>query len=133
MTTMNSFQKDSYDIPFYLKSSFRIVSLVEPDVEQILRARCIRYGIRGPNILASRLKNLYELFHGTFSDPIVSSVNKKSQLTIASLLSAIKTIYLRQHGANSGNEDNADSRTTSSVANHSANKYGTSKNESMKV
>ena len=130
MSTMNSFKNDLYDIPSFFKSAFRVISLIEPDIEQILKAKCIRYGIRGPNILASRLKNLYELFHGTFSDPFASSVYKKSQFTIASLLSVIKMIYLKQHSTNSGNDESADSRTTSSVANHSANKYGTSKNES---
>lgn len=129
MSTINSFQHDAYNIPAFFKSGFRVVSLIEPDIEQILRAKCIRYGLRGPNILASRLKSLYELFHGTFSDPFASSLHKKSQFTITCLLNAIQMIYLRQH-INSGNDDAADSRTTSSVANHSANKYGTSKNES---
>lgn len=83
--------------------------------------------MRASNILASRLKTLYELFHGTIFDP---SSQRKSQLTISSLVSVIRMIYMRQHSMSAANEETADSRTTSSVANHSANKYGTAKNES---
>lgn len=103
---------------------FRVVCIIEPDLEQILRAKCIRYGMRAPNILATRLRTLYELAHGT-----LVSLQSKHQLTVTSLINVIKTIYDKQHEA--GNEDTVESRTTSSVANHSANKYGTAKIESM--
>jgi hypothetical protein len=112
------------NIPAHFKSAFRVVALVEPDVEQVLRAKCLRYGMRAPNILAARLRILYELYQDIIGQ-------NKSNLTIASLISVVRTLYVRQHSANAANEESADSRTTSSVANHSANKYGTTKNESI--
>lgn len=134
MSTLNSLGNDgSYSIPAHFKSAFRVVSLIEPDIEQILRAKCIRYGMRAANILASRLKTLYELFHGSFGDASVPMAQRRSQLTVDCLVSVIRMLYMRQHSANAANEDTGDSRTTSSVANHSANKYGAAKNESKHI
>lgn len=89
-------------------------------MEQIIRAKCIRYGIKASNILASRLKTLYDLCHGT-----LVSMQSRNQLTINSFITAIRMIYEKQR-----NEDFTDSRTTSSTAINSGNKYGTAKIES---
>lgn len=130
MSTLNSFEATGkHNIPAHFKSNFRVIALMEPDLEQVLRAKCIRYGIRAPNILAARLKTLYELYEDTFGQQQQQSQNR-SPLTVSCLISVLRMIYARQHATTSGgNEESADSRTTSSVANHSANKYGTAKNE----
>ena len=48
-------------LPNELRSSFRTVSLIRPDIGQILKAKCSALGFRAPGILANRLKVLSEL------------------------------------------------------------------------
>ena len=44
-----------------LRSGFREVSLVPPEMRLVLQARCTRLGIKSPAILAMRLKMLVDL------------------------------------------------------------------------
>ncbi|ESO89151.1 hypothetical protein LOTGIDRAFT_229063 [Lottia gigantea] len=48
-------------LPNELRSSFRTVSLIRPDIGQILKCKCSALGFRAPGILANRLKVLSEL------------------------------------------------------------------------
>lgn len=92
LLTMNPFSVSSPNhqhrlIPIQFKSSYRVVALMEPDIEIILRARCIQYGFKAANIVASRLKVLYDLCQTS-----LMSLRSKYQITITSFLSVLQTI-----------------------------------------
>ena len=68
-------------MPPQLKSIFRVVSLLEPDIEMILRVKCVKF-IKGSNVLATRLKTIFDIFKG-------------SQMSLQSEISVdIKQIYI---------------------------------------
>ncbi|XP_055954873.1 dynein axonemal heavy chain 8-like [Patella vulgata] len=48
-------------MPNEIRSCYRTISLIKPDIGQILKAKCSAMGFRAPGILASRLKVLSEL------------------------------------------------------------------------
>ena len=48
-------------MPNDIAGSFRTISLIKPDLGQILKAKCSALGFRAANILALRLKVLSEL------------------------------------------------------------------------
>ena len=70
------------------KSMFRIIALIEPGPEIIIRTRWIQYGVKAPNILATRLKQLFNFCQGSFM-----SLHCKYQLTIDSFTRVIQMIY----------------------------------------
>jgi hypothetical protein len=121
----NEFENRSNLIPVHFRSMFRVVALMEPDLELILRAKCMQCGIKAPSIIACRLKTLYELCKSSFM-----SMQSKYQLTISSFMSVIQTIYGKGRS-----ETALDSRPTSFTANSNAatsasnNKYGSTKVE----
>lgn len=49
------------NLPNDVSGSFRTISLIKPDVSQILKAKCSSLGFRAANVLAMRLKVLSEL------------------------------------------------------------------------
>jgi hypothetical protein len=111
-------------IPVHFRSSFRVVSLMEPDVELILRAKCILCGIKAPSIVACRLKTLYDLCCSS-----LMSLRSKYQLTVSSFMAVIETIYGKSRA-----ETAMDSRPTSftvqsNVGSASNNKYSSTKIE----
>jgi hypothetical protein len=121
-STLNPFKTSSYTIPVQIRSMFRVVCLLEPDIEQIIWAKCTHYGIKCGHILASRIKTLHEICQATFT-----SFETKNHLTISNFLDVIRSIYERQR------PDRNDSRPETSVssANPLANKYMTAKSERM--
>lgn len=97
---------------------YRVISLMEPDFEMIIRLKCVQYGIKAANMLAPKLKALYEICQGSFI-----SVQSKYQLTLSSFI-AILRFFNKQ-------VTNGDSRPNSYASiNPSANKYGAAKVES---
>jgi dynein heavy chain len=81
----------SSPIPLHYKSMYRVVAMMEPDMEIILRTKCLQCGIKSSNIVASRLKTLHDLCQSSFM-----SLQSKYQLTLSSFLSIIQTIYGKQ-------------------------------------
>lgn len=122
ISTINAYKNENYTIPSQIKSMFRVIALMEPDMELILRAKCVQYGIKASNILATRLKTLYDLCQGS-----LMSLQSKYQVTLSSFISVIKMIYEKQ------NSDVTDSRPGSLAAVNSANKYGTAKLECKNI
>jgi hypothetical protein len=118
LVTTNPYKDYGYTIPSQFKSMFRIIALIEPDPEIIIRTRCIQYGVKAPNILATRLKQLFNLCQGS-----LMSLQSKYQLTIDSFTRVIQMIYDK-------NRETSDSRPTSFANNQSASKYGAAKIES---
>jgi hypothetical protein len=100
---MNSYKEDSHYIPHQFRSMYRILAIIEPDVEMIIRARCVQYGVKAPNILSIRLKTLYDLCQSS-----LLSIKSKYQITIDSFLSVIRSLYEKQRS-----ETTTDSRPTS--------------------
>jgi hypothetical protein len=82
---------------------FRVLAVIEPDVEMVIRARCIQYGVKAPNILSIRLKTLYDLCQSS-----LISIKSKYQITVDSFLSVIRSLYEKQRS-----EATTDSRPTS--------------------
>ena len=79
-----------------LRSFFRNVAILEPDLETIFRVKCLQYGLKSPNILGSRLKTLYDICNdGSFivSTSTNSSLNSKYKLTINNFLSIIRMVF----------------------------------------
>jgi hypothetical protein len=68
-------------IPFEIRSMFRVVSLMEPDIKQIITAKCTQYGIKCGDILANRLKILYEVCQDS-----LMSFDSKAQITATNLI-----------------------------------------------
>lgn len=92
---------------------------MEPDFEMIIRLKCIQYGLKAPNMLAPKLKALYEICQGSFM-----SVQSKYQLTLSSFISILRFFYKQI----TSNESRPNSYT--SAINPSANKFGAAKLES---
>lgn len=116
---MNPFKNQSYNIPTQFKSMFRMVAIIEPDLEVILRSKCIQYGVKGSNILATRLKTLYDLCQGS-----LMSLQSKFQLTIDTFIGVIRMIYEKDKAP-------IDSRPASQ--NQSAKQQGGAKFESKPI
>ncbi len=100
---MNSYREDSHYISHQFRSMFRVLAVIEPDVEMVIRARCIQYGVKAPNILSIRLKTLYDLCQSS-----LISIKSKYQITVDSFLSVIRSLYEKQRS-----EATTDSRPTS--------------------
>jgi hypothetical protein len=94
---------------------------MEPDFEMILRMKCIQFGIKGPNVLATKLKTIYEIAHGNLSN----SLKSKNHLTISSFISVLRLNYEKE-------KKNSETRPSSFVSTfaQSASKYGGNKLES---
>lgn len=43
-----------------IRSRFRIVSIVKPEVDQIFRIKCFEYNFKNPNVIAEKVSLLYE-------------------------------------------------------------------------
>lgn len=117
--TMNPFKNSEYEMPANIKNLFRVISLMEPDFEMILRIRCVQYGIKGANILATKLKTLFDICHGS-----MSSLQSKYQLTLSSFIAIVRNSYDREK-----NNETRPSSFVSTFAN-SATKYGAAKLDS---
>ena len=113
---MNPYRDQSYNISSQFKSMFRIVAIIEPDSEAILLSKCIQYGVKGSNILSTRLKILYDLCQGS-----LMSLQTKHQLTIDTFIGVVRMIYEKDKAP-------IDSRPTSQ--NQSAKQQGAAKLES---
>ena len=44
-----------------IRSRFRIVSLVKPDVDQIIRIKCFEYNFKNANVIAEKISLLHEI------------------------------------------------------------------------
>jgi len=115
----NPFKENVSTIPQEIKSAFRVIALMEPDFEMIIRLKCIQYGLKAPNLLAPKLRSLYEICQGSFV-----SVQSKYQLTISSFIAILRFFYKQK----TSNESRPNSYT--SALNPSANKFGAAKLES---
>lgn len=122
LATINPYEAEAYKLPNQVRSMFRVVCLLEPDVEQIIRAKCAQYGIKCGHILASRIKLLCEVCQGTFT-----TFETKSQLKFSSFIDILRSMYEKQRSSN-------DSRPQTSVSsgNQMTNKYLPTKAESKK-
>ena len=117
--TQNPYKNMTYSVPSQLKSMFRVVSLLEPDIEMILRVKCVQFGIKGSNVLATRLKTIYDICQGS-----LMSLQSKFQLTLSNFISILRLAYEKQ-------KTTVDSRPNSFITtNPSANKYGAAKLDS---
>lgn len=61
MTTDPKHNVPTGTFPNDIAGSFRTISLIKPDLGQILKAKCSALGFRAPLVLALRLKVLSEL------------------------------------------------------------------------
>ena len=43
-----------------LRSRFRIVSIVKPEIDQIFRIKCFEYNFKNANVIADKISLLYE-------------------------------------------------------------------------
>ncbi|RNA02208.1 dynein gamma flagellar outer arm-like [Brachionus plicatilis] len=119
ISTLNV-SKQSGQVPLQLRSMFRVIALLEPDIEVIIKAKCIQYGVKGSNILATRLKTIYDLCQAS-----LMSLQSKYQLTISTFLCVIRIMYDKQ------NLESGDSRPGSLAGAQSANKYSAAKLEML--
>lgn len=109
---------EKFKIDAQLKALFRNISFIEPDIEIIFRVRCMQYSIKSPNILASKLKSLWEMCNDGWmiSSAAASSSSPsaiRAQLTISNLMSIVRMMSEQQFNYNPiGNESNT-SRPTS--------------------
>ena len=117
--SINSNNLEKLRIPDEIRSLFRIVSLMEPDIEAILRAKCMTYSVKCGNILASRFKALHDICQGCFS-----SIETKSQLNISTFVAILQSIYEQQKPSAS------DSRPNTSISATTQIKYTSVKAES---
>lgn len=65
MATRNPFsvnQNDGHQTSLLpeIRSRFRIVSLVKPEVDQIFRIKCFEYNFKNANVIAEKISLLYE-------------------------------------------------------------------------
>jgi hypothetical protein len=124
---LNPLKFDSYVLPIQIRSMFRVISMLEPDIQQIIWAKCAHYGIKCGHILATRIKTLHEICQTTFT-----SFETKNQLTITNFLEIIKSIYEKQRPSTAG-----DSRPETSISSanqaHIANKYVSAKGECILI
>ncbi len=74
-------------IPMQLRSTFRVIALMEPDMEMLIRAKCIQLNVKAPNILSVRLKTLYDLCHHGFM-----SETSKRQITAKNFTTAMRSV-----------------------------------------
>ncbi|CAF5134704.1 unnamed protein product, partial [Rotaria sp. Silwood1] len=44
-----------------IRSRFRMVSIVKPDVDQIFRIKCFEYNFKNSNVIAEKISLLYEI------------------------------------------------------------------------
>lgn len=117
--SINSNNLEKLLIPDEIRSLFRVVSLMEPDMEAILRAKCMTYSVKCGNILASRIKTLHDICQGCFS-----SIETRNQLNISTFVSILKSIYEQQKPSAS------DSRPNTSISANTQVKYTSIKAES---
>lgn len=86
MTTDPTHNLPRVNFPNDIAGSFRTISLIKPDLGQILKAKCSALGFRAPNVLALRLKVLSELvrdqlpfeYHHHFSVSALNGVLKRA-------------------------------------------------------
>ena len=95
-----------------------MIAIIEPDLEVIIRSKCIQYGVKAANILATRLKTLYDLCQGS-----LMSLQSKFQLTADSFIGVIRMIYEKEKAP-------LDSRPVSNSQIQSAKQQGAAKFES---
>ena len=43
-----------------IRSRFRIISIVKPDIDQIFRVKCFEYNLKNSNVIAEKISLLYE-------------------------------------------------------------------------
>ncbi len=43
-----------------IRSRFRIISIVKPEVEQIFRIKCFEHNFKNPNVIAEKISLLFE-------------------------------------------------------------------------
>jgi hypothetical protein len=117
---MNPIINESFEIPSNLKTMYRVVAMMEPDFEMIIRIKCVQFGVKGPNVLATKLKAIYDICHGN-----MTSLKSKYQLTISSFIAVLRLNYEKEKKIN-------ETRPSSFVSTfvQSASKYGAAKLES---
>lgn len=120
--SMNSVRNEADEVPLQIRSLFRVICLMEPNMEVIINAKCIQYGIKCGNILASRLKILHEICQGTFS-----SFETKNQLTLSCFIDILKAVYDKQKKQNYTTESRPN--TSYSTSNLVVNKYSSIKSD----
>jgi len=111
------------EIPVCLKNNFRIVALMEPDFEMIMRIKCVQFGLKGANVLATKLKLLYDMSHWS-----LSSLQSRYQLTVSSFLNIIRLNCERDK-----KNDITRSNSFVSTLTPSASKLGAAKLESKQL
>ncbi|XP_077973667.1 uncharacterized protein LOC120348568 isoform X2 [Styela clava] len=72
-------------LPTAIRSLYRTVSIIKPDMSAILKAKCTALGLRSPKALADRLKTLVELSH----QQLPRSSSQHHEVSLQSLLSAL--------------------------------------------
>ncbi len=70
---------------------FRVVSLMEPDMKQIITAKCTQYGIKCGDILGNRLKVLFEVCRDS-----MMSHESKAQITVSNLVDILYVFYTQK-------------------------------------
>lgn len=43
-----------------IRSRFRMISIIEPDIEQIFRIKCFEHNFKNSNVIADKISLLYE-------------------------------------------------------------------------
>jgi len=107
-------------MPVCLKNMFRVVALMEPDFEMIMRIKCVQFGLKGANVLAIKLKLLYDMSHWS-----LSSLQSRYQLTVSSFVNIVRLNYERDKKLDSTRPNSFVSTST-----QSASKMGAAKLES---
>jgi len=59
--TYNPNVHNPYPLPTDIRSLFRQVSLIKPDLAMVLKAKCSNSGFKSPQILATRLNVIQQL------------------------------------------------------------------------
>jgi hypothetical protein len=78
-------------IPYEIRSMFRVISLMEPDMKQIITAKCTQYGIKCGDILGNRLKILFEVCQDS-----MMSFESKAQITVSNLIDILYAFYTQK-------------------------------------
>ena len=59
--TVNPTAMTRLDLPNDTRALFRVVALITPDYNMLLRSKCAAYGLKAPAILGTRLKMVRDL------------------------------------------------------------------------
>ncbi|CAF3476774.1 unnamed protein product [Rotaria socialis] len=78
-----------------IRSRFRIVSIVKPEVDQIFRIKCFEYNFKNPNVIAEKISLLYEIIR------LYLPIDQRSIISVTSFVDLLQYVNNLKKPANS--------------------------------